>query len=282
MKPLNVESLCQIAHSAGQRIMTYFQTDQIFVQKKSDQSPVTQADMASHHEIIKQLHAVDCTIPVLSEESLESDLIRRKSWSRYWLIDPLDGTKEFIHGRREFTVNIALIEENSPTLSVVYAPPDDLFYFAERGKGAFTRHKLNGVSQALATRRVPQNANGEPQLTVLNSRYSGHDRLPQLLGRLKGKTSEKQVGSSLKVCLIAEGKADLYPRLGPTSEWDTAAAQLVLEEAGGQVCSLNFESLRYNLRDHLKNDDFIALGDKQFDWKNWLNISGLSSQPNHS
>lgn len=236
-----------IARDAGAAIMDIYQSNYFDVQKKADDSPLTKADLAAHNIICEGLRALDIQYPVISEESSDISWAQRKHWCRYWLVDPLDGTKEFIKRNDEFTVNIALIEKGVPILGVVYAPALDAMYTGERDRGAF----LNDKAISVATQ--------EPEtLRVVGSRSHPSQETTDWLDALGKPYEMLAVGSSLKFCLVAEGKADIYPRLGPTSEWDTAAAHAVLSAAGGEVKTLNGEPLLYNQKADYLNPHFIA------------------------
>ena len=236
-----------IARDAGAAIMDIYQSNYFDVQKKADDSPLTKADLAAHNIICEGLRALDIQYPVISEESSDISWAQRKHWCRYWLVDPLDGTKEFIKRNDEFTVNIALIEKGVPILGVVYAPALDTMYTGERDRGAF----LNDKAISVATQ--------EPEtLRVVGSRSHPSQETTDWLDALGKPYEMLAVGSSLKFCLVAEGKADIYPRLGPTSEWDTAAAHAVLSAAGGDVLTLNGEPLLYNQKADYLNPHFIA------------------------
>jgi len=242
----------EIANDAGTAIMEIYRRD-FDVELKDDRSPLTEADRASHRIIVDRLRQLEPLLPVLSEESSADELGDRLSWPRYWLVDPLDGTKEFIKRNGEFTVNIALIEQHAPVLGVVVAPAIDVAYSAANGVGAF-RHS-GGRTEPIRVQRPA----AEP-LRVVGSRSHASPELAAFLDRI-GPHELKPMGSSLKICLVAEGAADLYPRLGPTSEWDTAAAQAVLICAGGSMMDLTGEPLVYNARESLLNPHFLALGD---------------------
>ncbi len=230
------------------------------VEYKSDESPITRADRAAHDILAARLSLLTPDVPVLSEEAEAAhDRAVRGGWPELWLVDPLDGTKEFIGRNGEFTVNVALVRDHEPVLGVVAAPALGLTYFAARGHGAFRTQAGNGGTEPIAVR-----AAAEP-LVVVGSRSHRGDSLDGLLARL-GPHEMRPMGSALKFCLVAEGSADFYPRLGPTSEWDTAAAQAVLEVAGGAVTTLDGAPLRYNQRDTLLNPSFIAFGDRTRDW----------------
>jgi 3'(2'), 5'-bisphosphate nucleotidase len=255
------ESCIGIARKAGAAIMDIYAQD-FDVEAKADDSPLTAADMASHRIICEGLAALTPDIPVLSEESAATDWAERRGWSRYWLVDPLDGTREFIKKNGEFTVNIALIEGHASVLGIVYAPALDYLVHAERGVGAFVRDGASDV--ALMTQQPAPNP-----LRVAASRSHLDARTAAALEKM-GATERIGMGSSLKFCRIAEGRIDVYPRFGPTSEWDTAAAQCVLEAAGGVVLRLDGSALSYNTKESLLNPDFIALGDANLGWRNWL------------
>jgi 3'(2'), 5'-bisphosphate nucleotidase len=230
------------------------------VEYKSDDSPITRADRAAHEILAAGLRRLSPEIPVLSEESADEHAIEvRRHWRELWLVDPLDGTKEFISRNGEFTVNVALVRDHRPVLGVVAAPVLGLTYFGAEGIGAFVAQE-GEPDRAL---RVRQPA-ARP-LVVVGSRSHRGDSLDGVLGRL-GPHEMRPMGSSLKFCLVAEGTADFYPRLGPTSEWDTAAAQAVVEAAGGAVTTLDGKPLRYNERDTLLNPHFLAFGDPSRDW----------------
>ncbi|MCM2355640.1 MAG: 3'(2'),5'-bisphosphate nucleotidase CysQ [Arenimonas sp.] len=255
------EACIGLAREAGAAILAVYAQD-FSVETKDDDSPLTQADLASHRIIVAGLHALAPDIPVLSEEDAGIPWETRRQWPRHWLVDPLDGTREFVKKNGEFTVNIALVEDGRPVLGVVYAPVFDYLLHAERGVGAFLRQ--GGEDIALSTRR-PATA----PLRVAASRSHLDPRTAAALERM-GDTERHGLGSSLKFCRIAEGCIDVYPRFGPTSEWDTAAAQCVLEAAGGVVLRLDGTPLDYNRKDNILNPDFIALGDADLPWRDWL------------
>ena len=253
-----------IARRAGSAILTIYEQD-FEVISKADDSPLTQADLASHRVIVKALGELTPEIPVLSEESGHISDEERLSWSRYWLIDPLDGTKEFVNRNGEFTVNIALIDQHRPILGVVHVPVVDETYAGVVGHGAW-RQQATGVAQDIQTRRpVP------PVPVIVGSRSHANPKLEQCLAGL-GDHEMISMGSSLKFCRVAEGKADLYPRLGPTSEWDTAAAHAVVEAAGGQVLGLEGKALPYNQKVDILNPWFVVLGDPDAAWMDRLDL----------
>ena len=264
MTDINLEYLCHnaidIARIAGDKILEIY-NGSFDIEKKSDQTPLTCADIAAHNIISDSLKQLTPDIPVLSEESDKIPFETRKQWTRYWLVEPLDGTREFIKRNDEFSVNIALIENHKSILGVIYAPVMKIDYFAWNNGGAYKlapgeKHKK------IQVRPAPE------KLTVAGSRSHGSERQQAFIGQL-GDVDIITMGSSLKSCLVAEGTADIYPRLGPTSEWDTAAAQCIVEEAGGQITDIKMKPLRYNTKDSLLNPEFIVFGDNS---KNWASV----------
>jgi len=221
-------AVINLAKAAGEKIMAIYVQD-FDVYHKDDSSPLTQADLASHHCIVDGLRKLTPQIPLLSEESSEDEKRNRMSWETYWLIDPLDGTKEFVKKNGEFTVNIALVSNHQPIFGVVYAPALDVTYWGDKSSGAF---KAEGDIEKVITVR-PRSANSADWV-VVGSRSHQSDEFKAFMEDYAD-AEIVSMGSSLKFCLVAEGKADLYPRLGLTSEWDTAASQAVVEAAGGQV-----------------------------------------------
>ena len=240
-----------IVARAGAAIMRIYGAG-FTVQHKEDDSPLTLADLESQRLIVEGLNAITPDIPILSEESAQASWSERRSWSELWVVDPLDGTREFVKRNGEFTVNIALVREHEPVLGVVAAPAQGLLYWGAAGLGAFSR--TQGATEVPIRVSAPQNP-----LRVVGSRSHASAETAGYLVRL-GPHVMKGIGSSLKFCLVAEGKADLYPRFGPTSEWDTAAGQAVLEAAGGQVTRPDGHRLRYNCRDSVINGEFLAFG----------------------
>ncbi|WP_456267422.1 3'(2'),5'-bisphosphate nucleotidase CysQ [Kushneria sp. AK178] len=254
-----LESVKAIARDACDTIMSIYQGS-IDVTAKSDSSPLTQADLAAHQLITNRLAELTPSWPMLSEESDADDVEDRLSWPACWLIDPLDGTREFIDRNGEFTVNIALIYEGRPILGVIAAPALDTLWYGARGEGAWRQRSGETAEPIAAATWQP----GQP-LRVVGSRSHGSEALERLL-KVLPPYQLQGIGSSLKFCRIAEGAADCYPRPGATCEWDTGAAHIILEEAGGTVLRLNpdgfqiEEALKYNQRQSLINPDFIALG----------------------
>lgn len=256
-----IDKINKIAESAGRAILEVYQED-FEVSEKEDKSPLTAADMASHNVIVAALSTLTPELPVLSEESAAIPYDTRRQWEKYWLIDPLDGTKEFIKRNGEFTVNIALIENGRPMMGVVHVPVTGVTYYGDKENGAFKKddegcHRI----QVTQTHAFP--------LRVAGSRSHAGDSLKRFLHNL-GSHEIVSMGSSLKLCLVAEGKADIYPRLGPTSEWDTAAAQAIVEAAGGVVTDVALQPLSYNTKESLLNPHFLVFGDRSIDWTSYM------------
>jgi 3'(2'), 5'-bisphosphate nucleotidase len=251
------EPAVAIARRAGEAILSVYRSE-FAVQHKDDRSPLTEADLAAHRVIVDGLGALRPMLPVLSEEAASVPFAERSTWERYWLVDPLDGTREFVKRNGEFTVNIALIERGEPVLGVVYAPDRGYLTHALRGAGAFLERDGAAPVPMRTTRRGAI-------ARIAGSRSHRDERFDAFAARL-GDYELLALGSSLKFCLIAEGGADAYLRTGPTSEWDTAAGQCVLEEAGGRVTTLDGRPLRYNEKDSLLNPDFLAVGSDPDAW----------------
>lgn len=251
-----LEGVITLAHAAGEAILPFWRAG-VEVTAKADDSPVTAADLAAHHVLLDGLTALDPSIPILSEEDANIPQAVRAGWTRWWLVDPLDGTKEFISGSEEFTVNIALIEQGRVVFGVVSMPTSGRCYYGGAGLGAWRADA--DVVVPISVRNTPPA--GEA-LTVVASRRHSSPEQERLLAGLSEQLGELQltsVGSSLKFCLLAEGAADCYPRLAPTSQWDTAAAQGVLEGAGGVVLQLDGKPFSYPARESLLNASFLAL-----------------------
>ncbi len=255
-----------LAGRAGEAIMAIYGDASCWqVQHKPDASPLTAADLAAHAVIAEGLAALTLPAPLLSEESSPDELTGRRSWSRFWLVDPLDGTKEFLARNGEFSVNIALVEGDAAVLGVVHGPVTGVSYVAARGLGAFRVEQ--GIWQPIRVAALPQAGDRSVQLTV--SRSHGHNelaRFEQAVAEAIGPVQSVPAGSAFKICAVAEGAADAYPRFGPTSEWDTAAAQVVLEEAGGCLLAPDGRPFRYNARETLLNGSFLAVGAEPARW----------------
>ena len=261
-----LEKLIDIVVRAGSEILDVYGTA-FGVESKADDSPLTEADLRAHRVIVDGLGTIDSAIPVISEESDAPSYRVRRTWRRYWLVDPLDGTREFVNRNGEFTVNIALIEDGEPVLGIVGAPVQGDVYVGDVKKQEAFR--LVGSSrQSITTREL-----GDDGITVVTSRSHGSERLERYLESLIpifGRVDRIAMGSSLKLCLLAEGRADFYPRLGPTSEWDIGAAQAVLRAAGGSVTQMDGSVLRYNTKASLLNPEFFAVGDASLNWNERL------------
>jgi len=247
---------------AARRVMAIYDTD-FDVHRKADQSPVTSADLAAHAIISESLARLEPGVPILSEEGEIPDFEGRSRWQSYWLVDPLDGTRGFAARSGEFTINVALICDGRPILGVVAVPVSGTCYAAVRGGGARFEH-ADGVRQSIRSRRF-----SSKQVVVLRSRTRRHSDVDRLIAKLAN-VRVIVASSSLKACLVAHGLADLYPAFGPTSEWDTAASQCLVEEAGGGLTDLKLEPLHYNASASLENPFFVAFGDPRADWRNLL------------
>jgi 3'(2'), 5'-bisphosphate nucleotidase len=252
---IDINKILKIAEEAGKATLDIYARE-FSVEEKEDRSPVTEADKKSNEIIIAALTDLYPDIPFISEETRQTPYTERKNWKYYWLIDPLDGTKEFIKKNGEFTINIALIEDQIPILGVIYIPVKDIFYYAEKGKGSYKIDKGSPPQQIQAS-----NETSKEKLIVVGSRSHGGDALNAFIEEKKAEYNEVELissGSSLKFCLVAEGKADIYPRTGPTHEWDTAAGHAVVLESGKSVYDFETgEPLLYN-KENLLNGWFIV------------------------
>jgi 3'(2'), 5'-bisphosphate nucleotidase len=273
--------LIAIARAAGEAILAIYNAPETAnIQIKSDDSPLTAADLAAHQLIIRELPQL-LDVPVISEESVLPPLAERKTWSTYWLVDPLDGTKEFIARNGQFTVNIALVVNGVPLLGAVHVPVTDETYLGldqtiASNQTPRAEKYLAGVRQCeLHTQSISEKLANKQPLDVLMSLRHGSDEQTALIAKLQTRwpapLNPLSAGSSLKFCWIAEGRADFYPRLAPTCEWDTAAAQAVLTAAGGMVVRADtLTPLRCNTHETLLNPFFLAMGDADFDWQSLL------------
>lgn len=259
-----LEPVRRLACEAGRAILDIYERPQApEVSRKADDSPLTAADLAAHRVIAAGLRELTPTLPLVSEESAVPAWEERRTWRRYWLVDPLDGTKEFIGRTGEFTVNIALIEDGVPVLGVVHVPVRGLCYTGD-GQGAML-HEDSAPGRPIRASALDV----ERTLRVVASRRHGAGVLERWLEAARTRFSGLELlnmGSSLKICLVAEGRADVYPRLAPTSEWDTAAAQAVLEAAGGALLDESGEPYRYNRKADILNPPFLAVGDASYAW----------------
>lgn len=278
-----LKTVIAIARQAGEKIMAIYDRvsdqDDLTIQSKADHSPLTEADLAAHHCIMEGLKSLDPQTPIISEESDLPDYEERKQWTRFWMVDPLDGTKEFIKRNGEFTVNIALLEHNVPTKGVVYAPALNLLYFAEAESGSFKQEfkqelKLdltqnsNPNSKQDSTQDVSKDtkkstpiqlfsvkADPKQPLRLVESRSHGSEALENYIREHNLQISSRVAsGSSLKICLVAEGKADIYPRMAPTMEWDVAAGDAIYRYSGNP--SPHSSELQFN-KENLLNPSFV-------------------------
>jgi len=248
-----------IVREAGVEVKRCYEAGQFQTFIKNDESPVTTADYAANDIIVAALKKLTPDIPIVSEESTAEDITERRQWPKYWLIDPLDGTQEFVAGSGDFAIVVALIENHIPAIGVIYAPIHDRCYMATIGRGAFRRDEegltpINVTEEHEGIIRVAVSLRQDKSL--VNSRLSDkfeYQRVP--------------MGSAtLKACLVAQGDADIYMRVGPTGEWDTGAAHCIVKEAGGDITDLAINTLTYNQRDTLENPNFIVCGDLSLPW----------------
>jgi len=256
------QACVDIAEQAGEKILEIYHGD-FDIQSKQDNTPLTTADMAAHFYILNALKSLTPTLPVLSEEDADIPFTTRKTWDTYWLVDPLDGTREFIKGNGEFTVNIALIHHNKSVLGVINAPVIHHTYFAYNGSGAFK------ITEKSTAKKIHCRKSDINNLTIAGSRSHQSEKIKSFLNKL-GEPELISMGSSLKSCLVAEGSADLYPRLGLTSEWDTAAAHCIVNEAGGQITRTDMQPLLYNTKESLLNPEFFVFGITDIIWSDYL------------
>lgn len=264
---MNNEKLLAVAiesaKKAGVEVSKHYKTGDYTSEMKEDNSPVTSADLASNDVLMQELSRLTPDIPVISEEVGALALAERKKWSRYWLLDPIDGTGEFIMGSGDFAVNIALVENGWPSIGVIHAPDHKLTYYGQNQLGAFKEN--NRGSQQIHVAKY----DGNRKIKVAISRRQELSLMGQYLNNDDFSFEYVSLGScSLKNCLIAEGGADCYLRIGPTGEWDTGASHCIIEQAGGSIIDSEFLPLTYNQREGLMNPDFITLGSSDIPWKN--------------
>ncbi len=257
-----LEQTAKITQIAGEKILDVYNSD-FTVSKKNDQSPVTLADIQAHECIVALLQDLTPEFPVLSEESMHVPFNQRKDWHRYWLVDPLDGTREFVNRNGEFTINIALIENHVPILGIVYVPVEDCHYSAHIDMPA-KKTATDGTAMHIRAKKTSLE-----NMTIACSRSHSNSRQSHFM-ELFPQAKRISLGSSWKLCLVAEGKCDIYPRFGATSEWDTAAAQCIIQAAGGALTGMNLKPLSYNTRDSLINPPFLAIADSDFRWDSYL------------
>jgi len=274
-----ITEIIAIAQRAGKKVIHHYRKPETDVQKKDDNSPLTLADSDAHNIICKHLEDIFPDIPILSEEGSEIPHLERKTWNRFWLVDPLDGTKEFIKKTGEFTVNIALLDQNEPVLGVIYAPVTGMCYFAEKKLGAYkcllsnngsntNEMVADGLNKRHSIHSRPMNTE---DIAIVASRDHAGPMVRELAGQFPD-ASFISMGSSLKFCLVAEGKADIYLRDVPTMEWDTAAAHAIVKAGGGEIYTLDGRPLTYN-KPVLKNPAIITLGDQSWDWQRLVSKS---------
>ncbi len=259
-----LKDVIKIAKQAGQSVLEIYNSEDFEVRHKGDDSPITKADLAAHEIIVNFLEKNYSSIPCLSEESHSITFDQRKHWKQCFIIDPLDGTKEFIAQNGDFTVNIALQENGRCKLGVIYVPVSGVTYFAAEGLGAF-KQEQEKPAERICVRKLPRK-NGHNHPTVVASRRHGVEKVTPLCKNFASYNLINR-GSSLKMCMVAEGSADFYPRLAPTCEWDTAAAQAIVEQAGGRIVQLDFSEMTYNQKEDILNPFFLVLGDPNFNWK---------------
>jgi 3'(2'), 5'-bisphosphate nucleotidase len=248
---VDIQAVIALAEQAGKKIMAYYQRAEFSVQTKADGSPLTEADLIAHETLVAGFSQLTADIPVVSEEHDENILHASQQWQRFWLIDPLDGTREFIRRNDNFVVNIALMEKQKPIFGLIYAPVTQIAYYAMQGQGAFKQQQ--GKRQTISAGSERQ------KIIVAAGHYYKIEKFQNMLQGL-GEFEIMSVGSALKFCLIAEGKADLYPRVGKSYEWDTAAGQVIVEEAGGLVIDFAGNPLTYR-KESLLNPGFLAVAD---------------------
>ena len=254
----NILDVLNITIDAGMEILKIYDKE-IIVNSKEDNSPITQADLNSNNLIINKLNKLDPSIPILSEESLVA-WDERKEWKQYWLVDPLDGTKEFINRNGEFTVNISLINNNNPVFGVIYAPVKSLLYYASQNNGSYKINTDKNLNSLDKFKKIQINKEKNLVIKIIGSRSHSNKEFEKWVAKKFIKYEVIGIGSSLKFCLLAEGEADVYPRLGPTSEWDIAAGHIILEEAGGKLKSIDNNEILYNTKEDILNPHFIAYG----------------------
>lgn len=254
----------QAAVDAGDAVLEIYERGDYKSYQKDDDSPVTSADYKANEVIMARLLAMTPDIPVMSEETDNGSLDDRAHWDRYWLIDPIDGTQEFIARSGDFAVNIALIENNEPVIGVIFWPPGQTLYFASKGGGAFK-------SSPKGERSIQVRNLDDPDESVVMVAISRRQARDKVMSKMSGSRVYQTLplGScSLKACFIAEGKADVFLRIGVTGEWDTGASQCIVSEAGGKIVAADFAPLTYNQRNTLVNPDFVVLGDQRVNWRN--------------
>ncbi|WP_114785882.1 3'(2'),5'-bisphosphate nucleotidase CysQ [Vibrio tetraodonis] len=264
----HLPAVIDIARAAGQLTLDIYQKKDYQAYTKNDQTPVTSADIAAHKLILEKLTELTPETPVLSEEDADVSLEKRSNWHRYWLVDPLDGTQEFIARSGDFATIIALVEDHRPVMGVVYSPVSGVTYYAYKNKGAW---KIPDMDESLRINTLHH----EGQADSIAMAISRRQDISRITSRMNSRWNYDLVplgSAALKACLVAEGAVDCYLRLGPTGEWDTAATQCIVEEAGGRILSTQLEPLSYNERETLENPNFIVLGDQSLPWDEILQV----------
>mgnify|MGYP003644295746 FL=1 len=263
----SISSLLDIAKTAakeaGKVVMEIYDSGDFKSYQKDDDSPVTSADYKANEVILAILQRETPHIPIMSEESENGTLAERKDWQRYWLIDPIDGTQEFIARSGDFAVNIALVENNQPIIGVIYWPPGETLYFASKDNGAFKESESE--NKQIFVRKFDDPENDAVMIAI--SRRQARENVMRSMSDHRTYQTYPTGSCSLKSCFIAEGKADVFLRLGITGEWDTGASQCIVSEAGGSILAHDFSSLSYNERDSVTNPDFIVMGDQRVNWQ---------------
>ncbi len=256
----------ELAKATGDLIMSFYKKSDLHVESKSDSTLLTEADEAADAFIHKALAELTPDIPVLSEESANISYKQREQWPLYWLVDPLDGTRDFVEQTDDFTVNIALVQNHQPIMGVVHAPARHLSFWAAESVGALAQFQ-DGTVMSAKTRTYPRH-----DAVMLGSRRSSGKKW-QAFHQALGEPRIERYGSALKVCLVCVGEADVYPRFGPTSEWDTAASQIIIEQAGGALLDTQMRPLQYNKKASLRNPYFIAVGDVSVNWQHAMDAA---------
>lgn len=251
------------AREAGKVVMEIYESGDFTSYQKDDDSPVTSADYKANEIILAILKRETPDIPIMSEESENGTLAQRKNWQRYWLIDPIDGTQEFIARSGDFAVNIALVENNQPVIGVIYWPPGETLYSAAKGHGAFK--ESHAENKQIFVRSFDDVDSGVVMIAV--SRRQAREKVMLRMSDHRTYQTYPTGSCSLKSCFIAEGKADVFLRIGITGEWDTGASQCIVSEAGGKILAHDFSPLSYNQRNSVSNPDFIVMGDQRVDWQ---------------
>lgn len=275
MSSMSDEKLLNIAldgaKKAGVEVMNYYRDQSFTAELKADESPVTSADIAANDILMDHLKTLTPDIPIISEEVGTVPLAKRKHWERYWLLDPIDGTGEFIIGSGDFAINIALIENGWPSIGVIHAPDHHLTYYAQNHVGAFKDSHVNTNNQQNKSQSSNQihvaQYKEQRRIKVAISRRQELGLMGQYLNNDFDFDTVALGSCSLKNCLIAEGGADCYLRVGVTGEWDTGASQCILEQAGGTIVDSEFNPLSYNKRESLLNPDFLSLGNQDIPWQ---------------